>query len=80
MAKLTREQLAAKLRNTESVLQELIREVFNLKDLAIGTMELVKEFPDYEESLEKLKTKIKKSGTEKIESELELPKENKLEE
>ena len=84
MAKLTREQLTAKLQNAESVVQQLIGEFINLKDLAIGTMELVKELPDYDKALESLKTKIKIQADIKKaaadEPKLELPDEPKLEE
>ena len=38
----------------------LINEVNNLKDLSIGTMELVKKLPDYDKALEELKEKYKK--------------------
>jgi hypothetical protein len=80
MAKMTKEQIQARLQNAEKALQELIREFINLKDLAIGTMELAKELPGYEKALEKLKTRIKKEAIENVESKLELPDEPKLEE
>jgi hypothetical protein len=80
MAKMTKEQMQARLQNAETALQELIREFINLKDLAIGTMELAKELPGYEKALEKLKTRIKKEAIENVESKLELPDEPKLEE
>ena len=38
----------------------LINEVNNLKDLSIGTMELVKKLPDYDKALEELKEQYKK--------------------
>lgn len=38
----------------------LINEVNNLKDLSIGTMELVKKLPDYNKALEELKEQYKK--------------------
>jgi len=38
----------------------LINEVNNLKDLSIGTMELVKKLPDYDKALENLKEQYKK--------------------
>ena len=38
----------------------LINEVNNLKDLSIGTMELVKKLPDYDKALEDLKEQYKK--------------------
>jgi predicted ATP-grasp superfamily ATP-dependent carboligase len=38
----------------------LINEVNNLKDLSIGTMELVKKLPDYDKALDDLKEQYKK--------------------
>ena len=38
----------------------LINELNNLKDLSIGTMELVKKLPDYDKALEDLKEQYKK--------------------
>ena len=38
----------------------LINELNNLKDLSIGTMELVKKLPDYDKALEELKEQYKK--------------------
>ena len=38
----------------------LINEVNNLKDLSIGTMELVKKLPDYDKALKDLKEQYKK--------------------
>ena len=38
-----------------AVVQKIIQENQNLKDLAIGTLELVKLLPDYELTVEKLK-------------------------
>ena len=38
----------------------MINELTNMKDLAIGTLELVKKFPDYEKALQQLKEETKK--------------------
>jgi predicted ATP-grasp superfamily ATP-dependent carboligase len=38
-----------------AALNRLIQELTNLKDLSIGTMELIKCMPDYEKALDKLK-------------------------
>jgi predicted ATP-grasp superfamily ATP-dependent carboligase len=46
-------------------MNRVVQEIGNLKDLSIGTMELIKEFPDYEESLEKLKISLKEKQEEK---------------
>ena len=37
------------------VVQKIMQENQNLKDLSIGTLELVKQLPDYELAVEKLK-------------------------
>ena len=39
------------------VLQELINEVQNTKTIALGVHQTIKEMPDYEEAIEKLKEK-----------------------
>lgn len=38
-----------------AVVQKMMQDNQNLKDLAIGTLELVKQLPDYESAVEKLK-------------------------
>ena len=46
------------------ILDKLISEMGNLKDLAIGTMTLVKELPGYEEALQKMKDDLKENKEE----------------
>jgi len=53
-----------------SNVQQIIQELQNLKDLSIGTMQLVKNFPDYENAVNKLKEELKKQ-TEKAKKEKE---------
>ena len=53
-----------------SNVQQIIQELQNLKDLSIGTMQLVKKFPDYDNAVEKLKEELKKQ-TEKAKKEKE---------
>ena len=44
----------------------LMSEVARLKDLAIGTLETIKQMPDYEQAIEKLKEKmVEKTGEAK---------------
>lgn len=38
-----------------AVVQKIMQDNQNLKDLAIGTLELVKQLPDYESAVDKLK-------------------------
>ena len=48
-------EMSNKIDTLGAVAQRLMAESENLKTLAIGTMELVKNLPGYEEALEKLK-------------------------
>ena len=58
-------EMSNKVEQLGAILQKVITEMNNLKDLSIGLMELIKEFPDYEESLEKLKISLKEKQEEK---------------
>ena len=40
------------------VVQQLLDENAYLKDLAVGTLETIKQMPDYENAIKKLKTKV----------------------
>ena len=40
------------------VVQQLLDENAYLKDLAVGTLETIKQMPDYEEAIDKLKEKM----------------------
>ena len=40
------------------VVQQLLDENAYLKDLSVGTLETIKQMPDYEDAIEKLKTKL----------------------
>ena len=40
------------------VVQQLLDENAYLKDLSVGTLETIKQMPDYENAIEKLKTKF----------------------
>jgi len=50
------------------VVQHLLNEITQVKDLAIGTLETIKKMPDYEEAINALKKDVveKPSETEKI--------------
>tara|TARA_B100001057_G_scaffold207884_1_gene208555 strand:+ start:1659 stop:1877 length:219 start_codon:yes stop_codon:yes gene_type:complete len=51
-----------------NALTRVINEMTNLKDLSIGTMELVKKLPDYDKALKKLKEQYKKKKNESIQT------------
>jgi len=46
------------------VLQELINEVQNTKTIALGVHQTIKEMPNYEEAIEKLKKKVAEEPSE----------------
>ena len=58
--------LEKKIQALIGVVQQLLDENAYLKDLAVGTLETIKQMPDYEEAIDKLKTQVaEKASTEK---------------
>ena len=53
-------EISNKVEQLGAVFNKMINELTNMKDLAIGTLELVKKFPDYEKALQQLKEETKK--------------------
>ena len=51
-------QLHNKVEALGNAMNRVIQELGNLKDLSIGTMELVKNFSEYKSALEKLKKDV----------------------
>lgn len=64
MSTATRKQLESKIETVGVVINKLISEMNNLKDLAIGTMTLVKELPGYDDALQKMKNDLKETEKE----------------
>ena len=52
--------MSNKVEQLGAAVNKIISELTNMKDLSIGTLELVKKFPEYEEALNKLKEENKK--------------------
>ena len=52
-----------KIKAITSVLQQLINENTQLRDLAVGTLETIKQMPDYDEAIEKLKKEVTKKDS-----------------
>lgn len=50
--------LEKKVQALIGVVQQLLDETAYLKDLAVGTLETIKQMPDYEEAIEKLKVQM----------------------
>ena len=60
-------EMSNKIESIGAALNRIVQELTNLKDLSIGTMELIKCLPDYEKALKKLKKDLttKKEKSEK---------------
>jgi biotin synthase-related radical SAM superfamily protein len=52
------DSLEKKMAATTNVLQHMMSELAYIKDLCIGTLETIKQMPDYEEAIQKLKEKV----------------------
>ena len=61
-------QLKNKVEQLEITMQQVIQEMYNLKNLSVGTLETIKRMPDYDEALEKLKKESEKQKQEKDET------------
>jgi len=62
-------EMQNKLEALGGAVNRVIHELTNLKDLSIGTTELVKKMPGYEVALEELKEQYKKDKDESIQTE-----------
>jgi len=59
-------EMKNKIETLGQAAQFLMQETKNLKDLAVGTLETIKQMPDYEQAIEKLKEKmVEKTGEAK---------------
>ncbi len=48
-------QIKNKVERLEQTMQQVIQELYNLKNLSVGTLETIKRMPDYNEALDTLK-------------------------
>ena len=58
-------EMSNKIDTLGAAMNRIVEELNNLKDLSIGTMELIKELPDYELALDKLKESLTKKEENK---------------
>ena len=56
-------QMQNKIQALTNVVQGLINENMQLRDLAVGTLETLKLMPNYEEAIEKLKDQVVNKNT-----------------
>ena len=55
-------EMQYKMETLGAAINRLVQELTHLKDLSVGTMELIKCMPDYDEALDKLKENYKKQN------------------
>tara|TARA_R100000988_G_C4006978_1_gene173420 strand:+ start:987 stop:1202 length:216 start_codon:yes stop_codon:yes gene_type:complete len=48
-------QIKNKVERLELTMQQVIQELYNLKNLSVGTLETIKRMPQYDKALDKLK-------------------------
>ena len=65
-------EMQNKIASMSSVMQQLINEVMNLRELSVGTYETVKLLPGYNEAIETLKSNLEKEKEKDKEKKLEV--------
>ena len=53
-------EMRNKIETMGAAMNRIVQELTHLKDLSVGTMELVKKLPGYDKALDKLKEQYKK--------------------
>jgi hypothetical protein len=57
-------EMQKKIKSLTNVIQHMFNENTQLKDLAVGTLEIIKLMPGYDEALDKLKESVNKKEEE----------------
>tara|TARA_R110000824_G_scaffold16542_1_gene68538 strand:+ start:246 stop:470 length:225 start_codon:yes stop_codon:yes gene_type:complete len=65
-------EMKNKVEATTRVLQQIINELTNLRQMSVGTLETLKLMPEYEEAIEQLKVNMTKKKEEEEEKKKEL--------
>jgi len=65
-------EMQNKIASMSSVMQQLINELINLRELSVGTYETVKLLPGYDEAIETLKSNLAKEKDKEKEKKLEV--------
>ena len=58
-------EMRNKLDKLDQIMQQVIQEMYNLKNLSIGTLETIKRMSEYDQALEKLKADSEKEKESK---------------
>jgi hypothetical protein len=65
-------ELVNKVNGLENIVKQLITELYNLKDLSVGTLEAVKLMPGYDDAIIKLTKQLKEANKKQQEKKLDL--------
>ena len=65
-------EMQNKIASMSNIVQQLINEVMNLRELSVGTYETVKLLPGYDKAIEELKSNLAKKQEENKEKKLEV--------
>ena len=65
-------EMQNKIASMSNIVQQLINEVMNLRELSVGTLETVKLLPGYDKAIEELKSNLAKKQEENKEKKLEV--------
>tara|TARA_R100001510_G_C7617180_1_gene179013 strand:- start:417 stop:617 length:201 start_codon:yes stop_codon:yes gene_type:complete len=58
-------EMRNKLDKLDQIMQQVIQEMYNLKNLSVGTLETIKRMSEYDKALEKLKADSEKEKQSK---------------
>tara|TARA_R100001480_G_scaffold72262_1_gene83296 strand:+ start:2714 stop:2914 length:201 start_codon:yes stop_codon:yes gene_type:complete len=58
-------EMRNKLDKLDQIMQQVIQEMYNLKNLSVGTLETIKRMSEYDQALEKLKADSEKEKQSK---------------
>ena len=61
-------QIKNKVERLEQTMQQVIQELYNLKNLSVGTLETIKRMPQYDKALDKLKKDSEQEKKQKDET------------
>ena len=60
-------EMKNKVETLGKLMEQVLTELHHLRDLSVGTMSLIKKFPQYNKSIEKLKEDVKKKQEKNVE-------------
>jgi len=59
-------EMKNKIQSLTNVIKYLMEEIEYLRTVTFGTLETIKQMPDYEEALGKIKDKVKENNTDGV--------------